>query len=367
MPVSIVNLKKQHDAISTEIQQAIARVFDHSGFILGREVKAFEEAMAAKCAVEEAIGVASGSDALLLALHAMGIGPGDEVILPTFTFFATASAVSRLGATPVFCDIRANDYNIDPEDAARKITKRTRAMIVVHLYGQMADMTALMDLAFAHSIGVVEDAAQAIGADYYGTPAGACGHAGCISFFPTKNLGAAGDGGMVVTNDAVLADEVRLLRGHGARPKYFNRVVGYNSRLDALQAAILGVKLPLVDDWSNTRRSNAAIYDRELMGVGDLVLPMRSAGCHHIYHQYTIATDRRDALQAHLRAAGIGCEIYYPKTLHLQECYAYLKGRLGDCPVAERAGDRVISIPVFAEMTDSEQDEIISTIKSFYR
>ncbi|HUU46514.1 MAG TPA: DegT/DnrJ/EryC1/StrS family aminotransferase [Acidobacteriota bacterium] len=367
MPVPIVNLARQHEPLTAELQAAVGRVFAHSGFILGREVADFEAAVARECGVTDAIGVASGSDALLLALHALGIGPGDEVIVPTFTFFSTASAVSRLGATPVFCDICTDTYNIDPVDTAARITARTRAILVVHLYGQMADMTAIMDLAYTHGLPVIEDAAQAIGASLAGAPAGSCGDAGCISFFPTKNLGAAGDGGMVVTSDPVLADMVQLLRGHGARPKYFNRIVGYNSRLDALQAAILGVKLPHAAEWSRRRRANADVYDRELAGVGDLVIPARTPDAYHIFHQYTLATGKRDALLGHLRQAGIGTEVYYPQTLHLQECYSYLHGKRGDCPVAERAAGQVLSIPVFAEMTEDEQAEVIDAIKAFFR
>jgi len=366
MPVPIIDLTRQYQSIKTEIDEAIARVFHHGGFILGAEVKNFEAAVAEKCGVSDAVGVASGSDALLLALHALGIGPGDEVIVPTFTFFATASAVSRLGARPVFCDIRAEDYNLDAEKAARLITPRTKAIQVVHLYGQMPDMAALRALTWDHGLHLVEDAAQAIGAAYHGVKAGACGDAGCFSFFPTKNLGAAGDGGMVVTDDPATADRVRLLRGHGAQPKYFHQIVGYNSRLDALQAAILRAKLPHLDAWTEKRRQHAGVYDRELAGVGDLVLPARNPGAYHIFHQYTVATARRDALRAHLQAAKIGTEVYYPLVLHLQACYAYLGGRVGDCPVAERAARTALSIPIFPEMTEGEQAETIDTIKRFF-
>lgn len=366
MTIPIIDLKRQHVSLSTELSAAVARVFGHSWFILGSEVTEFESAVAAQCGVDEAVGVASGSDAVLLALHAMGIGPGDEVLVPTFTFFSTASAVTRLGATPVFCDISDSDYNIDPADAAAKITRRTRAIIAVHLYGQMADMTALRELTLANGLWLLEDAAQAIGAEFNGIPAGACGDAGSLSFFPTKNLGAAGDGGMIVTDLPHLADNIRLLRGHGAKPKYFHQIVGYNSRLDALQAAVLKVKLPHLEEWSRCRRAHADIYQRQLSGLGDLRLPQCLPNRTHIYHQYTIATARRDALRDHLRASGIGSEIYYPKTLHLQECFREFGGRVGDCPVAEAAARHVVAIPVFPEMTESEQSQIIEAIQRFF-
>jgi len=366
MAVPLIDLVRLHQSIKPEIDEAISRVFQHGGFILGGEVKAFESAMAEKCGTAEAVGLASGSDALLLALHALGIGPGDEVIVPTFTFFATASAVSRLGARPVFGDIDARDYNLDVEKAAKLITPRTKAILVVHLYGQMPDMVALRMLTWDRGLYLVEDAAQAVGATYEGVQAGACGDIGCFSFFPTKNLGAAGDGGMAVTDDTALAERVRLLRGHGAHPKYFHQIVGYNSRLDALQAAILRVKLGHLDDWTTARRAHAVVYDRELSGVGDLVLPARTCGAYHIFHQYTVATARRDALRAHLSQRKIGTEVYYPLPLHLQQCYAYLGGRAGDCPVAERAAQRALSLPIFPEMTESEQGEVIDAIKGFF-
>ncbi|MEW5702865.1 MAG: DegT/DnrJ/EryC1/StrS family aminotransferase [Candidatus Zixiibacteriota bacterium] len=366
MPVPIIDLTRQYQSIKNEIDEAIARVFHHGGFILGAEVKNFEAAVAEKCGAQEAVGVASGSDALLLALHALGVGPGDEVIVPTFTFFATASAVSRLGARPVFCDISPADYNLDIEKAARLITPRTKAIQIVHLYGQMPDMGALRALTWDRGLYLVEDAAQAIGAAFAGNKAGACGDVGCFSFFPTKNLGAAGDGGMVVTDDPAIAERVRLLRGHGAQPKYYHRIVGYNSRLDALQAAILRAKLPHLDGWTERRRAHADVYDRELAGVGDLVLPARTPEAYHIFHQYTVATSRRDALRAHLQEAKIGTEIYYPLALHLQTCFAEFGGRPGDCPVAERATQTSLSLPIFPEMTESEQAETIDVIKRFF-
>jgi dTDP-4-amino-4,6-dideoxygalactose transaminase len=366
MAVPIIDLVRQYQTIKDEIDGAIARVLSHGMFVLGKEVKEFEELAAQKCNASEAVGVASGSDALLLALHALGIGAGDEVIVPTFTFFATASCVSRLGATPVFCDI-GDDYNLDPKDVAKRLTKRTRAIIAVELYGQMPDMEALRTLCYDRGLYLIEDAAQSIGATYEGALAGSCGDVACFSFFPTKNLGAAGDGGMVTTDMHEVAELVRLLRGHGAHPKYYHRLVGYNSRLDAIQAAILKAKLPHLDRWTEMRRAHAGVYDRELSGVGDIQTPIRRENAYHIFHQYTIATSRRDALRQRLSEAKIGSEIYYPLPLHLQECYSYLGGRPGHCPKAEKAAATALSIPIFPEMTQNEQGEVIGTIKQFFR
>lgn len=365
MAVPLIDLVRQYNTIKDEIDGAVSRVWNHGQFVLGREVKEFEELAMQKCGTSHAVGVASGSDALLLTMHALGIGPGDEVLLPTFTFFATASCVSRLGAKPVFCDI-GTDFNLDPADAAKRVTPRTRAMIVVELYGQMADMAALRELTYDRGIDLIEDAAQSIGSSFAGTPAGACGDAACFSFFPTKNLGAAGDGGMVTTDDPQLAENVRLLRQHGAHPKYYHRLVGYNSRLDALQAAILKAKLPHLDRWTEMRRKHADVYDRELSGIGDIQVPVRRADSYHIFHQYTIMTAKRDALRAHLQAAKIGTEIYYPLPLHLQECYSYLGGKAGQLPRAERAANMALSLPIFPEMTESEQGEVLSAIRQFF-
>ncbi len=366
MPVPLLDLNRQYKTIKSEIDAAVARVLGHSRFILGPEVADFEKAVAQKLGVAEAVGVASGSDALILGLHAAGVEAGDEVIVPAFTFFASAGSICRLGATPVFCDIDPDDYNATPEHIESKITPRTKAIMPVHLFGQMPDMEGMCAFAEERSIPIVEDAAQAIGSTYKGKTAGRWGTVGCFSFFPTKNLGGAGDGGMVVSDDAEVADRVRLLRVHGGRPKYHHHIIGFNSRLDALQAAILGVKLPYLDEWTAKRRAHADIYDRELAGVGDLVLPKRTPDAFHIYNQYTIATDQRDALRDHLKEKGIGAEIYYPIALHLQKCFAHLGGKPGDCPVSESAAMRVISLPIFAEMTESEQAEVIDTIKRFY-
>lgn len=365
MAVPLIDLVRQYHTIKEEIDGAVSRVWNHGQFVLGPEVKQFEEMASKKCGVDHAIGVASGSDALLLVMHALGIGPGDEVLVPTFTFFATASCVSRLGAKPVFCDI-GSDFNVAPADAAKRITSRTRALIVVELYGQMADMAQLRGLCYDRGIFLIEDSAQSIGSHFDGTPAGACGDAACFSFFPTKNLGAAGDGGMVTTDDPALAERVRILRQHGASPKYYHKLVGYNSRLDAMQAAILKAKLPHLDRWTEMRRQHADAYDSALQGVGDIQIPVRRENAYHIFHQYTITTSKRDALRSHLQAAKIGTEIYYPLPLHLQECYAYLGGKPGQLPHAERAANTALSLPIFPEMTASEQDEVINSIRQFF-
>ncbi|MBD3299111.1 MAG: hypothetical protein GF341_10685 [candidate division Zixibacteria bacterium] len=366
MAVPLMDLTRQYQSLKSDIDAAVQRVFEHSRFILGPEVADFENAVAQKLGAKQAVGVASGSDALILGLHAVGVGPQDEVVVPAFSFFASAGSVSRLWAKPVFCDIRPDDYNMDPEGLEKAITPKTKAIMPVHLYGQLADMEPIKKTADAHNIPIVEDAAQAIGATHKGTVAGRWGHAGCFSFFPTKNLGAAGDGGMVISDHEDVADRVRLLRTHGARPKYFHKLIGFNSRLDALQAALLGVKLAHLDSWTERRRALADVYDRELKGVGDLILPKRNADGYHIFHQYTLATEKRDAMRDHLKSKGIGIEVYYPVPLHLQECYADLGGKPGDLPVAEKAAQTVFSIPIFPDMTESEQAEVIDAVKSFF-
>lgn len=366
MAVPLLDLTRQYNSLKAELDAAVLAVLAHCKFIMGPEVKAFEDDVASLLGVKHAIGVASGSDALILALHAAGVETGDEVIVPSFTFFASAGSVTRLNARPVFCDIRAEDYNIDPDDIASRVTPKTKAIMAVHLFGQMPDMNALRAVSQATGVPVMEDAAQSIGASYQGRTAGRWGVAGCFSFFPSKNLGGAGDGGMIVSDHDDIADRVRLLRVHGAKPKYFHKLVGFNSRLDTIQAAILQVKLRHLESWSEARRRHAAVYDRELDGVGDIVLPKRTAGATHIFNQYTIATQRRDALRDHLKSAGIGMEIYYPVPLHLQQCYADLGYKRGDLPVSEAMADRVLSIPIFPEMTESEQAEVIDAIKNFF-
>nr|MDQ3746249.1 DegT/DnrJ/EryC1/StrS family aminotransferase [Acidobacteriota bacterium] len=359
-PVPLLDLKAQYAAIRDEVREAVDRVMESQHFILGPEVEALEREVAAYSGCEYGIGVSSGSDALLVALMAIDLKPGDEVITPTYTFFATAGAVARLGARPVFVDVDPLTYNVEPSALEAAITERTRAIIPVHLYGQMADMDPIMELASRHNLTVIEDAAQAIGSEYKGRRAGSIGHFGCFSFFPSKNLGGFGDGGMVTANDPELADRVKLLRNHGYRPKYYNKVVGGNFRLDAIQAAVLRVKLKYLDGWTEARQRNAARYrdlfneaelsvntdaqspvaagkGSPLAGVAGVVLPFEAPERRHIYNQFVIRGDRRDELMAFLKARKIGAEIYYPVPMHQQECFANLGNRAGDFPESERA------------------------------
>ena len=365
MKVPLLDLKRQYKSIKDEIDQAVHKVLDNTQFILGEDVKTLEANIARYCGSKHAVGVASGTDALLLALRACGVGPKDEVLIPDFTFFATAGVVSRLGATPVFLDIDRDTYNIDPHLIRGKITKKTKAIIPVHLFGQCADMDPILKICEKHNIKVVEDAAQAIGAEYKGKKAGTMGDLGCFSFFPSKNLGGAGDGGMVITNDANLAEMVRKLRVHGATQKYFHSMIGYNSRLDTLQAAILNVKLKYLDQWSDKRKEKASFYDSALQSL-DLDTPKVESSNRHIYHQYTIAVTKRDLLKDHLLKNQIGCSIYYPLPLHLQECYKPLGYKEGDLPVSEERSGQVISLPIFPELTQEEQEFVVKTIKEFY-
>lgn len=373
MNVPILDLKRQYQAIKPEVDAAIERVLVSGRFILGPEVETFEQGIAKYCGVNHAIGVASGTDALLLSLRALGIGPGDKVIIPSFTFFATAGVVNNVGAEPVFVDIDPKTFNLDPQAVERLLTQDSRlrtkikAIIPVHLYGQMADMDEIMAITKEYDIAVVEDAAQAIGAEYKGRKAGSIGDLGCFSFFPTKNLGAYGDGGMVVTNDDELVERVRILRVHGSKPKYYHHMVGTNSRLDALQAAILRVKLPHLEDWTAARQRLAARYDDLLHGVEGIQLPYHAPDRSHIFHQYTIRVKNgcRDALQQHLKEQGIGSMIYYPRPLHLQECFKELGYNEGALPVSERASHEVLSLPVFPELAQKEQDHVIQQIRVF--
>jgi dTDP-4-amino-4,6-dideoxygalactose transaminase len=363
--VPLLDLDGQYRPLRDELLAAIARVCDSQRFIGGPEVDAFERELSALAGVRHAVGLSSGTDAILAALMALGIGPGDEVIVPTFSFFATAGCVSRVGATPTLVDVDNATCNIDPALAAAAITPRTRAIIPVHLYGQCADMDPILDAAARAGIPVIEDAAQAIGATYKGRQAGSMGSVACFSFFPSKNLGAFGDGGLLTTNDDRLAHEVRLLRSHGAEPKYFHKRIGGNFRLDALQAAVLRVKLPHLAAWSDARRRNAARYDRLFgdSGVADrIVLPPRRPECGHIFNQYTIRVANRDAVRAKLEAAGIGTEIYYPVPFHLQECFASLGHRRGDFPIAEAIASETLALPIYAELTEAQQAQVVSAI-----
>jgi dTDP-4-amino-4,6-dideoxygalactose transaminase len=365
MPISLLDLQSQYRPLRDDILAAFARVCDSQHFIGGPEVEGFEREVAAVAGVPHAIGVSSGTDALLVAMMALGIGPGDEVIVPTFSFFATAGCVSRAGATPVFVDIDPATFNMDPAAAAAAITPRTRALIPVHLYGQCADMDPLLALARTHGLAVIEDAAQAIGATYKGRPAGAMGQAGCFSFFPSKNLGAFGDAGLLTTTDAALAHEVALLRNHGAEPKYFHQRIGGNFRLDALQAAVLRIKLPHLARWTAMRQANAARYDALFAGSGAadrIRLPHRAADRTHIFNQYVIRVPKRDAVRAQLDRAGIGTEIYYPVPFHLQECFASLGYRAGAFPHAEAAAAETLALPIYGELTEAQQREVVGAV-----
>ena len=362
MQVPLLDLKRQYSSIKNELDQVVFSVLADTKFIMGPEVKSFEEKMAEYCQAKFAIGVASGTDALLIALRACNVGSGDEVITTPFSFFATAGVITRLGATPVFVDIDPHTYNIAPEQIEKKITERTKAIMPVHLYGQCADMDAINLITKKHNLKVVEDAAQAIGAKYKGKKAGTFGDFGCFSFFPSKNLGAAGDAGMVVTNDPEMAELMRILRVHGAKPKYYHSLVGYNSRLDTLQAAILSVKLRYLDGWTKKRREHAEAYNSAFKGL-DLITPKEENFNYHIYHQYTLAVKNRDKLSAVLKENQIGHEVYYPVPLHLQKCYQFLGYKEGDLPVAERKAKEVISLPIYPELTTEERNFVIETVK----
>lgn len=375
--VPLLNLKAQYAAIREEVGVAIDRVLESQHFILGPEVKALEEEIAAYSQSQFGVGVSSGTDALLIALMAIDLKPGDEVITTPFTFFATAGAIARLGGRPVFVDIDPITFNIDPRLIEAAITERTRAIIPVHLYGQMADMDPIMEIAAKHNLYVIEDAAQAIGAEYKGRRAGSIGHLGCFSFFPSKNLGAFGDGGMVTTNDPELADRLQLLRTHGYRPKYYNKVVGGNFRLDALQAAILRVKLKYLDEWTAGRQRNADLYRKlltdagvvtadwdggSLEGQSGVVLPLDAGYGRHIYNQFVLRTGNRAAMLETLKAHSIGAEIYYPVPLHVQECFAYLGYTEGDFPESERAAAETFAVPIYPEIRREEISAVAEVI-----
>jgi dTDP-4-amino-4,6-dideoxygalactose transaminase len=365
--VPLLDLKAQYASIRGDVDAAVVRVMESQYFILGPEVSALEEEVAAYSGAAHGVGMSSGTDALLAALMALDIGAGDEVIVPAYTFFATAGVVARLGATPVFVDIDPVTYNITPDAVAAAVTPRTRAVIPVHLYGRMVAMDGIMAVARVCGIAVIEDAAQAIGAfDAVGRKAGSIGDMGCFSFFPSKNLGGAGDGGMTVTQDPELAGRLKMLRMHGMEPKYYHAIVGGNFRLDALQAAVLRVKLRHLDGWSAARRHNAGRY-RDLFqqaGLLDTItLPPDERG--HIYNQFIIRTQRRDELQAHLRSRGIGTEIYYPVPLHLQQCFDGLGQGPGSMPHAEAAARETLALPVYPELTEQQLEHVVGSIAGF--
>jgi dTDP-4-amino-4,6-dideoxygalactose transaminase len=367
--VPLLDLKAQYTTIRTEIQEAIERVVESQHFILGPEVAALEREIAEFCGARFAVGVSSGTDALLAALMAIGIGPGDEVITTPYSFFATAGVIARLGARPVFVDIDPKTFNIACDRIAERVTPRTKAIMPVHLFGRCTDMDALLTIANNHGLYVIEDAAQAIGAeDGLGRPAGTIGQLGCFSFFPSKNLGAFGDGGMVITNDGALAETLKVLRVHGGKPKYHHQVVGGNFRLDALQAAILRVKLKYLRNWTEARRYNAIRYRSlfEELGLSKIAsVPDDSPG--HIYNQFVVRVPDRNRLQRFLKEKGVDTEIYYPVPLHLQDCFQNLGCRPGDYPEAERASHDSLALPIYPELTEDKQRIVVDTIKEFYQ
>lgn len=369
--VPLIDMSRQYAAIESEVLEAIRRVCAAGKFVLGPDCTELEQALAKYCRAKHAIACASGSDALLLALIAFDVGPGDEVIVPSHTFFATASAVSRLGAKPVFVDIEPETFNLSPAHVRRCISDKTKAILPVHLYGQCAEMAALLDLARNRDLAIIEDAAQAIGAEYGGQRAGTLGDIGCFSFYPTKNLGGFGDGGLLTTNHDHLADKLRLLRVHGMQPRYHHRLLGINSRLDSLQAAVLNVKLPRLDAWTAQRQQLAGRYTELFIAhglVGAIKLPPTAAYRRHVWNQYIIRVPeaRRDALRQHLTDRKIGTEIYYPVPLHLQECFAYLGYRPGDLPETERAAAETLALPIFPELTVAEQELVVREIAAFF-
>jgi dTDP-4-amino-4,6-dideoxygalactose transaminase len=362
--VPFVDLKAQYRTIETDVDAAIARILEHTSFVMGREVAAFEEAFANYLGVQFCIGVNSGTAALQLALMAYGIGRGDEVIVPSFTFFATAEAVSIAGATPVFVDIDPVAYTVTAEAIEQAITPRTRAIIPVHLYGQPVDLDPILALAGLHKLHVIEDAAQAHGAQYKRRRVGTLGHAGCFSFYPSKNLGAYGEAGAVVTNDEECARRLRLLRDHGARSKYVHDIIGYNFRMEEMQAAVLNVKLPHLDDWNSQRRRCAARY-HELLGDCNVVLPQEMDYAQHVFHLYAVQCEQRDAFQQHLAASGIQTGIHYPIPNHRQPAYSSLGYKPGRFPVTEQLCESVLSLPMFAELTEEQQLQVAQACRSF--
>jgi dTDP-4-amino-4,6-dideoxygalactose transaminase len=365
MHVPILDLTVQYAAIKDELMQAISKVCDSQSFALGPAVAQFEENIAAYCGSKHAIGVSSGTDALLVSLMALGIGQGDEVITTPFTFFATAGCIARRGAKPVFVDVDADSYNIDPSRIEEKITDKTRAIIPVHLFGQAAQMKAINEIAQRHNLAVVEDAAQGIGASQDGMKCGSLGDCGCFSFYPTKNLGGFGDGGLVTTDSDSLAEKIRALRDHGQNPRYFYKVIGGNFRLDGIQGAVLNVKLRYLDSWNEKRRRNAAVYDG-FFADSPVRAPKVDAGNFSIYHQYTVTVPDRDRLQKFLGENQVGSAVFYPKPLHLQECFMELGYRQGDLPIAERLCREVLSLPVYPELSPEQIEYAAAKVLEFY-
>ncbi len=365
MRVPLLDLRSQFAKIRDEIREAIDRILETQVFVLGPEVERLEREIADYCGAKCAVGCASGTDSILLSLMAAGISSGDEVITTSYTFFSTAGSVSRVGAIPVFVDIDPATYNIDPSLIEARITPKTKAIIPVHLFGQCADMGPILEIAAKHGLYVIEDAAQSIGSktklDGKWANAGAMGHFGCFSFFPSKNLGAYGDGGMVVSSDEGLADKVRTLRVHGSKPKYHHSLIGANSRLDAIQAAVLRVKLKYLDGWSEARRRNAKFYDEALAG-SDVVTPHIYGANSSIYNQYVIRIKARDRVMEYLERHDVGCEIYYPVPLHLQRCYEFLGYRTGEFPESEAAARETLALPIYPELSDEQKGYVIKSV-----
>ena len=370
MKVPLLDLRTQYQTIKDKVVETTLQIYEEQRFILGPRVEALELEIAAYCHTNWAVGVSSGTDALLMSMMAADIGPGDEVITTPFTFFATVGSIVRVGADPVFADIEEDTFNLDPKAVADKITERTKAIIPVHLYGQCCDMEPILEIARANGLYVIEDAAQAIGAEFKGRRAGSMGQFGCFSFFPSKNLGAFGDGGMVTTSEDGLAEKLRILRVHGSKPKYYHWVIGGNFRLDALQAAIILVKLCHLDGWTEVRQENACRYRKlfQNQGLDDLVkVPVEING-RHIYNQFVISVpEKRDQLKTYLQKSGIGTEIYYPVPMHLQPCFKCLGGKKGDFPKAETAAESTLAIPIYPGLTHDQQAYVVEKIRAFYQ
>jgi dTDP-4-amino-4,6-dideoxygalactose transaminase len=375
--MQFLDLKAQYQSIKKEIDQAIKKVLDNCNFILGPEVEKLENNVAKYCGVKYGVALNSGTDALLLSLKALGIKPKDEVIVPSFTFISTAEVVSLIGAKPVFIDIKSSTFNINPELIEKLITPKTKAIIPVHLFGLSAEMDKIMKIARKHKLKVIEDAAQAIGAKYspphqnigrQGKNKKVCsfGDCGCLSFFPSKNLGGYGDGGMVVTNDKKLAEKIKMLRAHGTKRKYYHQIIGTSSRLDALQSAVLSVKLKHLDKWTKTRQKNAEYYTKNLKNIKEIIVPIFPFSAFHVFNQYTIRAQKRNQLQKYLAQNNIPTQVYYPHPLHLQPAFKYLKYKKGDFPETEKACQEVLSLPIYPELTKKQQDYIIQKIKKFY-
>lgn len=371
-PVPMCDVQGQYQQIKAEIDAAVLGVLGSGQVVLGPEVAAFEQEAAAFCGAAHAVGCTSGTDALVLALHALGVGPGDEVIVPPFTFFASASTVCRVGAKPVFADIDPVTFNLDPREVENKVTPRTRAIMPVHLFGQCCDMDALGRIADRHQVHVVEDAAQSFGSEYRGKPCGTLGAVAAFSFYPTKNLGSYGDAGMVATDDAALAAKLRALRVHGSDVRYYHKYLGYNMRLDAIHAAIMRVKLRHVPKWLSMRQVAAKRYDdlieaKQLHGF--LQRPVARPDRRHTFNQYVVRVPamHRDPLVRHLKDNGVGVDVYYPLCLHQQECFAFLGHRVGDFPVGEEAARTVLALPIFPEITEAQQDRVVTTIAGYLR